>query len=126
MYYSMDTDFFASCLYFLVAVIVLNFWLINLLTAVVVNTFKDIRTETKHSAFGADEWVRRRGDADGSATAGAEPQWSTEKSKKQQGRVLKVYEKTEWFWTMLVLADLIAQAVKTARSSQSTLDLLGA
>ena len=51
----MDTDFFASCLYFLVAVIVLNFWLINLLTAVVVNTFKDIRTETAHSAFGADE-----------------------------------------------------------------------
>jgi hypothetical protein len=57
MYYAMDSDFFASCLYFLVAVIVLNFWLINLLTAVVVNTFKDIRAETKHSAFGADEWV---------------------------------------------------------------------
>jgi hypothetical protein len=57
MYLSMDSDFFASALYFLVAVIVLNFWLINLLTAVVVNTFKDIRAETKHSAFGADECV---------------------------------------------------------------------
>lgn len=53
----MESEFFASCLYFLVAVIVLNFWLINLLTAVVVNTFKDIRARTKHSAFGADEWV---------------------------------------------------------------------
>ena len=126
MYYSMDTDFFASCLYFLVAVIVLNFWLINLLTAVVVNTFKDIRTETAHSAFGADEWVPRRDAAKCSAIAGVEPQWSTEKSKKAQGKFLKVYEKTEWFWTLLVLTDLIAQAVKTARSSQSTLDLLSA
>jgi hypothetical protein len=56
----------------------------------------------------------------------SEPQWSTEKSKKEQGRILKVYEKTEWFWTILVLTDLIAQAVKTARSSQSTLNLLSA
>lgn len=55
MYMSMESDFYASTLYFLVAVIVLNFWLINLLTAVVVNTFKDIRAETKHSAFGANE-----------------------------------------------------------------------
>lgn len=55
MYSSMEAEFFASCLYFIVAVIVLNFWLINLLTAVVVNTFKDIRAQTKHSAFGADE-----------------------------------------------------------------------
>ena len=55
MYLAMDSDFFSSCLYFLVAVIVLNFWFINLLVAVVVNTFQDIRAETKKSAFGADE-----------------------------------------------------------------------
>jgi hypothetical protein len=55
MYSSMEAEYFASCLYFIVAVIVLNFWLINLLTAVVVNTFKDIRAQTKHSAFGGDE-----------------------------------------------------------------------
>ncbi len=55
MYMAMDSDFFSSSLYFIVAVIVLNFWLINLLVAVVVNTFKDIRAETKRSAFGAHE-----------------------------------------------------------------------
>ena len=55
MYMAMDSDFFSSSLYFLVAVVVLNFWMINLLVAVVVNTFKDIRAETKRSAFGAKE-----------------------------------------------------------------------
>ena len=47
MYSMMDSEFFSSCLYFIVAVIILNFWFLNLLTAVVVNTFKDIRAETK-------------------------------------------------------------------------------
>jgi hypothetical protein len=55
MYAAMDSDFFSSAFYFLAAVIVLNLWLINLVVAVVVNTFKDIRAETKRSAFGADQ-----------------------------------------------------------------------
>ena len=55
MYSMMDSEFFSSCLYFIVAVVILNFWFLNLLTAVVVNTFKDIRAETKKSAFGAVE-----------------------------------------------------------------------
>ena len=57
MYSAMDSDFYTSSLYFLFGVIVLNFWLINLIVAVVVNTFNDIRTETKESAFGAVESV---------------------------------------------------------------------
>jgi hypothetical protein len=55
MYRAMDSDYFSSSLFFLVALVVLNFWLINLLVAVVVNTFKDIRAETRRSAFGATE-----------------------------------------------------------------------
>jgi hypothetical protein len=55
MYRAMDSDFFSSAFFFLVAVVVLNFWLINLLVAVVVNTFGDIRAETKKSAFGAEQ-----------------------------------------------------------------------
>lgn len=57
MYTTMDSDFFSSSLYFLVGVVVINFWLINLVIAVVVNTFKDIRANTKRSAFGADQSV---------------------------------------------------------------------
>lgn len=53
MYATMDSDYYSSSLFFLVGVIVINFWLINLVIAVVVNTFKDIRSNTKKSAFGA-------------------------------------------------------------------------
>lgn len=55
MYSTMDAEFFASSLFFIVAIVVLNFWLMNLLVAVVVNTFQDIRADTKRSAFGADQ-----------------------------------------------------------------------
>ena len=54
MYNSMDSDYFGSCIYFVVGVIVINLWMINLVVAVVVNTFKDIRASTKRSAFGAE------------------------------------------------------------------------
>ncbi|KAG8959952.1 calcium channel protein [Tulasnella sp. 419] len=53
MYTMMDADFFVSCLFFIVGVIVLNFWLLNMFVAVITNTFASIRAETKKSAFGA-------------------------------------------------------------------------
>lgn len=55
MFNVMESDYFGSCLYFLVGVIIINFWFINLVVAVVVNTFKDIRASTKRSAFGAEK-----------------------------------------------------------------------
>lgn len=56
MYNSMESDYFGSCIYFIVGVIVINLWMINLVVAVVVNTFKDIRASTKRSAFGAERY----------------------------------------------------------------------
>lgn len=53
MYSTIDSEFFVSSIYYVVAVIVLNFWLINLFVAVITNTFSAIRSETKKSAFGA-------------------------------------------------------------------------
>ncbi|WVR06351.1 hypothetical protein IAU60_003382 [Kwoniella sp. DSM 27419] len=114
MYNAMDSDYFSSSLYFLAGVIVLNFWLMNLLVAVVVNTFSDIRAETKRSAFGGDE-----------LTAGTDPQWVAEKKqRKVSSWFLRLYEKTELFWVLLIVADLVAQGTKTAGSSQNTLNLL--
>jgi len=53
MYSMIDSEFFFSCIFFIVAIIVLNFWLINLFVAVITNSFAAIRSETKKSAFGA-------------------------------------------------------------------------
>jgi hypothetical protein len=53
MYSIIDAEFFVSALFFIICVIVLNFWLINLFVAVITNTFSAIRSETHKSAFGA-------------------------------------------------------------------------
>ena len=53
MYSVIDSDFFVSCLFFIIGIIVLNFWIINLFVAVITNTFAAIRSETSKSAFGA-------------------------------------------------------------------------
>ena len=53
MYQMMDSEFFVSCIFFIVGIIVLNYWLLNLFVAVITNTFSAIRSDTKKSAFGA-------------------------------------------------------------------------
>ena len=57
MYASIDAEFFVSCLFYILGVIVLNFWLINLFVAVITVTFSSIRVKTHKSAFGADMYV---------------------------------------------------------------------
>jgi hypothetical protein len=53
MYDMIDADYFASCLYFIIGLIIMNFWMANLFVAVITNTFATITAETKHSAFAA-------------------------------------------------------------------------
>jgi len=53
MYSMIDAEFFVSSLFFIVCIVVLNFWLINLFVAVITSSFTAIRAETKKSAFGA-------------------------------------------------------------------------
>ena len=48
-----DAEFFVSCIFFIICIIVLNFWLINIFVAVITNTFHAIRAQTQKSAFGA-------------------------------------------------------------------------
>ncbi|WVQ85091.1 hypothetical protein IAT38_007255 [Cryptococcus sp. DSM 104549] len=113
MYKAMDSDFFSSSLFFISGVIVLNFWLINLLIAVVINTFSDIRAETKRSAFGGDETF-----------LGTDALWAADDSRRKNNKIMAFYEKTELFWVLLVLGDLVGQGTKTADSSASMLDAL--
>ena len=53
----MDSEYFYSFVFFIVCVVVLNFWLINLFVAVITNSFSAIRSQTKKSAFGAAPYV---------------------------------------------------------------------
>jgi len=58
MYAMMNSEFFVSCFFFIICIVVLNFWLMNLFVAVITNTFSAIRSETKKSAFGAAPYVK--------------------------------------------------------------------
>jgi hypothetical protein len=58
MYSIIDAEYFVSSLFFIITVLVLNFWLINLFVAVITNTFSAIRDGgTRKSAFGAAPYV---------------------------------------------------------------------
>ena len=57
MYQIMASEYVVSSIFFVFGVLVLNFWLFNLLVAVITNTFSAIRSGTKRSAFGAAPYV---------------------------------------------------------------------
>jgi hypothetical protein len=52
-----DSEHFVSCIFFILCVVVINFWLINLFVAVITNTFSATRAETRKSASGATKCV---------------------------------------------------------------------
>lgn len=51
MYRVMDSDFAFASIFFILTVVILNFWLINLFVAVITKMFAKIREDTSHSAF---------------------------------------------------------------------------
>ncbi len=116
MYSLMDSDYRFSFLYSICAIIILNFWVINLLVAVVVNTFQSIRAETKKSAFGGELNAKAK------RQAGS---WSPVNVSRGENRVKKIYEKTQLFWVFLVLVNVVALGSKSDDSSQKFINITG-
>lgn len=118
MYQMMDSDFYAASIFFIVCIIIINFWLINLFVAVITNTFSSIRVETKKSAFGAgtsgpvidekaEEWTMMSRQRTGSKSA-----------------IQEWYLRTQLGWVLLIFADLVVQGTRTATSSAGHLQFL--
>ncbi|KAL0948006.1 hypothetical protein HGRIS_010628 [Hohenbuehelia grisea] len=106
MYSMIDSEFFVSCTFFIVCVIILNFWLINLFVAVITNTFSAIRSETKKSAFGAAPLGPAMADDD---------EWSMADGRRVPRKNLAktLYSYVEYVWVILALASLGLQASRT-------------
>ncbi|KAH7925746.1 hypothetical protein BV22DRAFT_1128786 [Leucogyrophana mollusca] len=111
MYSIIDAEFFISCFFFIICIIVLNFWLINLFVAVITNTFSAIRSDTKKSAFGAAPL--------GPIVEEQEEGWTAVDGRhvSQNNRLKIFYEYTRWCWVFLALAGLAVQATATANMS---------
>ncbi|KAG6833309.1 hypothetical protein H0H87_008941 [Tephrocybe sp. NHM501043] len=114
MYHMIDAEYFFSCFFFIVCVIVLNFWLINLFVAVITNTFSAIRSETKKSAFGAAPLVAIH-DGDGQDDG-----WAADDSRKKRTNLAKtIYGYTRWCWVLLALASLALQGSRSVDVSDT-------
>ncbi|KAI0073340.1 hypothetical protein K474DRAFT_1666711 [Panus rudis PR-1116 ss-1] len=118
MYQMMDSEFYVSSLFFIVCIIVLNFWLINLFVAVITNTFSAIRKDTQRSAFGAAPLAPRIDES--------EEGWTVVDGRRvfKSNRVKEVYENIRWCWVALALASLVLQATRTVDISPMHAEIL--
>jgi hypothetical protein len=110
LYWTTDSDSMTSAFYFVLAVIIMGFWLINLLVAVITSSFQVLREESKTSAFTMDDQPLVVEE--------------DEKPRKKSTPLKKLYDKTYWFWIIIIILSLLIQALPTATSSQDELSLL--
>ena len=129
MYTMIDSEFFVSCFFFIVGIVVLNFWLINLFVAVITNTFAAIRSETRKSAFGAAAYVSpcsliiflttpRLVPLDKDQDEG----WAVVDGRKAISRpnlAKTIHDYTRWLWVLLALVSLALQASRRATVTPS-------
>lgn len=109
MYDMIAADYFASCLYFIVGLIFLNFWLANLFVAVITNTFATISAQTNHSAFAAGSNLDNR------LSVQNAPESKAQRRRKKVANVYKrVWGYTKYLWLAVIVADLAIQATRAS------------
>jgi voltage-dependent calcium channel len=104
MYYLTDSDYLTAAFYYVAGIIVLSFWLLGLLIAVITSSFQIIREESRRSAFKA-------GSMD-------EPDMG-EQPPPKVSPLKRLYDKTRYFWLVVIAFDLIVQAMRSATMSRS-------
>jgi hypothetical protein len=102
LYYLTNSDYLAAALFFAAIIVVMTFWLVNLLIAVITSSFQIIREESKQSAFTAD--------------AIEPPVFHDGNQKKSHLR--KLYDRTYWFWIFNIVAGLLIMCFRTSHMSQ--------
>ena len=110
LYYLTDSDYLIAALYFAVGIVILTFWLMNLLIAVITSSFQVIREESHSSAFGTDETKE-----DGQENQSTSPRKST---------LLSLYDKSYWFWISVIAFGLICQCLRSAEMSNTRKHLI--
>lgn len=115
MYSLMDAEYYASCAFFIVCLLVLNFWLLNILVAVITNTFAEIMDETKHSAFAVSSAPMITGvNPSNLSSNGLDPAPPGRKKLKFKiGWLRRLGEQLYYPWVLVVLADFSFQASRS-------------
>ncbi|SJX65516.1 related to CCH1-Calcium channel (alpha subunit) [Sporisorium reilianum f. sp. reilianum] len=103
MYDMIDADYYASCIYFIVGIIILNFWLANLFVAVITNSFATLTARTQRSAF-ADQKLE-----DKSADDAKQP-LAKGRLKSLAVGFKRVWGYTKYLWILAIIFDVASQA----------------
>ena len=100
MYYTMDSDMLPAALFFGAGIMIMMLWMTNLLIAVITSSFQVIREEQKGSAFTADQdaFISNRVDD----------------RLRRVSALQRIYNKTTWFWILIIAFDLFAQGFRSA------------
>lgn len=110
MYYTMGSDYAQAALFFVAGIMIMMLWLTNLLIAVITSSFQVIREEQKSSAFTGDQQpamhVRR------------------EDHPRRGSSLQRLYDKTTWFWILVITFGLISQACRSSSMSNFRRDFV--
>ena len=109
LYYTTDSDYLVSALFYAMGFLILSLWMVNLLVAVITHSFQVIREESKRSAFASQK-------LDGVNTE--------DPSARRTSTFKRLYDKTEWFWVCIIIFDLVVQALRSASMSQRTENII--
>ena len=104
LYYLTATDYLAAALFFAAAIVIMSFWLANLLVAVITSSFQIIREESKRSAFTAEQIE--------------EPSAPEDEQSKPKG-LKGLYDKTYWFWIMVIAVGVVVQCLRSASMGEA-------
>ena len=107
MYDLTDTDYLAAALYFAGGIVLLTFWLINLLIAVITSSFQVIREESRSSAFMAEEVDDMNDEKEDEINGSIDG-----KSKRHEPVLRRLYRKSKWFWLAVIIYGLVVNCMR--------------
>lgn len=122
MYDMMDAEYFIASLYFVIIVIVMNFWLVNLFIAVITEMFAKVREDSQHSAFTSSSIKP--------ILADDEEGWAFDAKREEALKIRNtttlnlIVNFTKPIWLFLIAGDLFCMAAKNNNMSDFELDSL--
>ncbi|CCK71120.1 calcium channel protein CCH1 KNAG_0G00640 [Huiozyma naganishii CBS 8797] len=118
MYYTMDSDEMAACLFFIFCIFVLTIWMMNLLIAVLVSSY-----DLAHEKYKKKKLERR--DDETWVVRLARGYWKYFKVKASStdfpvwaSKGIFWYENFEWIFVVLIITDLVMRACLSDQSSE--------
>lgn len=110
MYYLTDSDYLFAAVFFAGGTIVMTFWLVNLLIAVITTSFQVIREQSKTSAF-ADQ-----------VAEDLPPEVEEEATRISHLR--RLFDHTYWMWITIIACGLVVQCLRSADMSDFRRDFI--